>query len=69
MTPPIILNPRTHPVLWPCFEAPFWDTSVDYFGAACDDKPGGGGSDGDDGIEPGGRGRMFMFWNLEQASC
>jgi monoamine oxidase len=39
------------------FKAPFWDSSVDYFGAAHED--------GDDKGE--GRGRMFMFWNLEGA--
>ena len=54
------------------FNSAFWDTSVDYFGAAREDgeategkKNDGGEDDGKE--EPRGRGRMFMFWNLEQA--
>jgi monoamine oxidase len=40
------------------FETAFWDDSVDYFGAAREDVAG----TPDDPV--GGRGRMFMFWNL-----
>ena len=40
------------------FDAAFWDDDVDYFGAAREDVAG----TPDDPV--GGRGRMFMFWNL-----
>ena len=37
-------------------------------GAGADGLEAGAGADGAGaGAEPGGRGRMFMFWNLEQA--
>lgn len=48
------------------FKAAFWDTSVDYFGAAREDALESSGGVDKDG-EPRGRGRMFMFWNLEKA--
>ena len=40
------------------FDAAFWDDDVDYFGTAREDVAG----TPDDPV--GGRGRMFMFWNL-----
>ena len=47
------------------FEKCFWDESVDYFGAAREHYAPDAASTGDDSI--GGRGRMFMFWNLKEA--
>jgi len=47
------------------FEKSFWDDDVDYFGAAREHYAPDAQATGDDHI--GGRGRMFMFWNLKEA--
>ena len=47
------------------FEKSFWDDDVDYFGAAREHYAPDAQATGDDPI--GGRGRMFMFWNLKEA--
>ena len=46
------------------FEKSFWDDDVDYFGAAREHYAPDAQATGDDPI--GGRGRMFMFWNLKE---